>query len=85
MFGCGLPVCAADYRCINELVVDGTNGLLFDSASKLAAQLVELFEGFPHTENPLLKELQESVAGTGAVTWEDSWEKIVLPLFTQQH
>ncbi|CAL8460619.1 g148 [Coccomyxa elongata] len=84
MFGCGLPVCAAEYRCIGELVSHGTNGLLFDSASKLAAQLVGLFEGFPHKESALLRRLQESVASTSALTWEQSWEKIVLPLFVRR-
>ncbi|KAK9909090.1 hypothetical protein WJX75_007012 [Coccomyxa subellipsoidea] len=85
MFGCGLPVCAAEYRCIGELVSDGTNGLLFDSASKLAAQLTELFEGFPQKESPLLRQLQDSVASTSALTWEQSWEKIVLPMFARRH
>lgn len=84
MFGCGLPVCAAEYRCIGELVSHGTNGLLFDSASKLAAQLVALFEGFPNKESALLRRLQESVASTSALTWEQSWEKIVLPIFVRR-
>jgi beta-1,4-mannosyltransferase len=47
MFGCGLPVCARAYSCINELVVERGNGLLFSSPSELADQLLELFQGFP--------------------------------------
>ena len=34
MYGCGLPVCAANYACIGELVKDGRNGLLFNEAGE---------------------------------------------------
>jgi beta-1,4-mannosyltransferase len=47
MFGCGLPVCAASYDCIQELVSDGDNGLLFTGPKQLAAQLAELLAGLP--------------------------------------
>ncbi len=47
MFGCGLPVCAASYDCIRELVADGDNGLLFESPQQLAQQLAELLAGLP--------------------------------------
>ncbi|ESQ35157.1 hypothetical protein EUTSA_v10007520mg [Eutrema salsugineum] len=42
MFGCGLPVCSVSYSCIQELVKDGRNGLLFSSSSELADQLLTL-------------------------------------------
>ena len=45
MFGCGLPVCAASYDCIRELVADGDNGLLFSGPKQLAQQLAELLAG----------------------------------------
>ena len=45
MFGCGIPVCSANYSCVNELVHDQKNGLLFDDSSELASQLkVYLFD-----------------------------------------
>lgn len=47
MFGCGLPVCAASYDCIRELVADGDNGLLFEGPRQLAQQLAELLAGLP--------------------------------------
>jgi len=47
MFGCGLPVCAIDFACLNELVKDGRNGLIFKNASQLAEQFEELLTAFP--------------------------------------
>ena len=38
--GCSLPVCAASYACIGELVQDGRNGLLFSDAQQLAQHLL---------------------------------------------
>jgi hypothetical protein len=40
MFGCQLPVLAVRYACIDELVEDGRNGLLFDDAPGLAAKVL---------------------------------------------
>uniref|UniRef100_A0A453IWZ0 Glycosyl transferase family 1 domain-containing protein n=1 Tax=Aegilops tauschii subsp. strangulata TaxID=200361 RepID=A0A453IWZ0_AEGTS len=47
MFGCGLPVCAASFSCIEELVKVNRNGLLFSTSSELADELMMLFKGFP--------------------------------------
>jgi beta-1,4-mannosyltransferase len=47
MFGCGLPVCAIDFACLDELVKDGRNGLIFQNASQLAEQFEGLFTAFP--------------------------------------
>merc|ERR1719387_3377014 len=43
MFGCGLPVCAVDFKCLSELVVDGKNGRVFHDAEELAEQMYSLF------------------------------------------
>ncbi|RWW22302.1 hypothetical protein GW17_00013501, partial [Ensete ventricosum] len=40
MFGCGLPVCAASYSCIKELIKVEKNGLLFSSPSELADEFM---------------------------------------------
>lgn len=40
MFGCGLPVLARNFACLNELVEDGVNGRVFDNADELADELI---------------------------------------------
>lgn len=47
MFGCGLPVCAVGFACLDELVQHGVNGMVFDNSAQLAEQLQALFRGFP--------------------------------------
>ncbi|KAF6766428.1 mannosyltransferase [Ephemerocybe angulata] len=39
MFGCGLPVCALNFKCLDELVKHGKNGVIFHDAGELAEQL----------------------------------------------
>lgn len=81
MFGCGLPVCAASYACIGELVAHGDNGLLFSGPTQLAAQLADLLGGFPGAESLALARMRHTVTAAAAVTWDASWRSVVLPLF----
>ncbi|KAF9478702.1 beta-1,4-mannosyltransferase [Pholiota conissans] len=60
MFGCGLPVCALDFSCLNELVKNGKNGLIFETDSQLALQLEELFLSFPNA--PYLQSMANNLA-----------------------
>lgn len=62
MFGCGLPVCALNFRCLDELVQQGKNGVIFKDAPELAEQLEDLFTGFPSSSK--LAELSLSLANT---------------------
>jgi len=80
MYGCGLPVCAASYQCIGELVSHGHNGLLFSCAEELSRHLQDVLEGFSAGPNKLLRELQHTVAASNALSWDASWESIVKPL-----
>ena len=54
MFGSGLPVCAVNFPTLPELVKHGHNGLIFESALDLTAQLTQLL--YPES-----KALRESV------------------------
>ena len=80
MYGCGLPVCAAAYQCISELVSHGHNGLLFTCADELLRHLLDVLEGFPERPSELLRGLRHNVAATNALSWDASWESIVKPL-----
>jgi beta-1,4-mannosyltransferase len=47
MLGCGLPVCALDFACLDELVRDRSNGLIFRDAEGLARQWESLLAHHP--------------------------------------
>ncbi|KAI0762365.1 mannosyltransferase [Fomes fomentarius] len=93
MFGCGLPVCALGFACLDELVKDGVNGLVFHNAQQLAAQLESLLRGFP--DAPALSALRGSFDTSApnasgrrnrtAVEWEwgtwaENWNNVMRPL-----
>jgi beta-1,4-mannosyltransferase len=40
MFGCGVPVLAKGFACIDELVKHGENGLVFNDGQELGGQIV---------------------------------------------
>uniref|UniRef100_A0A0D9VQ96 Glycosyltransferase subfamily 4-like N-terminal domain-containing protein n=1 Tax=Leersia perrieri TaxID=77586 RepID=A0A0D9VQ96_9ORYZ len=83
MFGCGLPVCAASFSCIDELVKTNSNGLLFSASSELADELMMLFKGFPEECNDL-KSLKAGALNTGSSSkWSTEWERCALPLVNQ--
>eukprot|EP00249_Psilotum_nudum_P019803 c27425_g1_i1 orf=361-1917(+) len=83
MFGCGLPVCAVSYSCIDELVKNHVNGLLFSSSSELADQFLDLFKGFPE-HCALLNKLKHGVLASGSsAQWSNEWEKHALPLILE--
>ncbi|KAL8161385.1 hypothetical protein V2J09_012874 [Rumex salicifolius] len=83
MFGCGLPVCAASYSCIQELVKVERNGLLFSSSSELADELLMLFKGFPD-ECGSLKSLKNGALETeSTASWANEWEEHAKPLVSE--
>ncbi|XP_039031886.1 UDP-glycosyltransferase TURAN-like isoform X3 [Hibiscus syriacus] len=83
MFGCGLPVCAVSYSCIEELVKVEKNGLLFSSSSELADELLMLFRGFPD-ECDTLKSLENGALETGSsARWATEWEEHAKPLISE--
>ncbi|KAJ4717399.1 UDP-glycosyltransferase TURAN [Melia azedarach] len=83
MFGCGLPVCAVSYSCIEELVKVEKNGILFSSSSELADQLLMLFKGFPD-ECDALKKLRNGTLEMGlSARWATEWEEHAKPLISE--
>eukprot|EP00300_Choanocystis_sp_HF-7_P008554 c15974_g1_i1.p1 GENE.c15974_g1_i1~~c15974_g1_i1.p1 ORF type:complete len:429 (-),score=78.80 c15974_g1_i1:114-1400(-) len=80
MFGCGLPVCAAKFRCVGELVEHNRTGLLFDTAPQLAAHLKTLFVDYK-TSRSKLQQLAKGVAEEQRVGWTANWTSIAAPVF----
>ncbi|KAM0790598.1 hypothetical protein ACM66B_004463 [Microbotryomycetes sp. NB124-2] len=85
MFGCGLPVCALNFACLNELVKHERNGLVFDSSQSLANSFIDLLKSsdsqrldqkqdrgtFPLTEK--LGKLKTGIETTRYGTTEAEW------------
>jgi beta-1,4-mannosyltransferase len=81
MFGCGLPVCAVDFKALPELVTDGTNGRVFRTAEQLAGQLIDLL-ATRHTADGPLATLRRGVAQwIAGGRWTQNWTRNALPLF----
>ena len=79
MFGCGLPVCAAEFNCIAELVVDEQNGLVFESEMQLSEMLQSLLRNFPQEQTKLLT-LRRGVMEFQKTCWEDNWRECAKPV-----
>ncbi|TFK76660.1 mannosyltransferase [Pluteus cervinus] len=96
MFGCKLPVCALDFKCLGELVQNDVNGLVFKNASQLAEQFVNLLEGFPNS-TPRLNTLRTNLINAASSSrgrspqiasesdwywgsWDENWNSTVKPL-----
>ncbi|XP_017657116.1 chitobiosyldiphosphodolichol beta-mannosyltransferase isoform X2 [Nannospalax galili] len=81
MFGCCLPVCAVNFKCLHELVRHGENGLVFKDAEELAVQLQMLFSNFPDPAGKL-NEFRKNLRESEQLRWDESWQCTVLPLVT---
>ncbi|PCH33027.1 glycosyltransferase family 33 protein [Wolfiporia cocos MD-104 SS10] len=66
MFGCGLPVCALGFACLDELVKDGVNGLVFHNAEQLAGQLENLLTNYPLS--PTIETLRTALRHTSPLS-----------------
>tara|TARA_B110001469_G_C9530143_1_gene263556 strand:- start:379 stop:672 length:294 start_codon:yes stop_codon:yes gene_type:complete len=92
MFGCGVPVLAARYGAIGELVVSREapksqhqkrNGALFSSATELAESLCDLLQGWGARDNTELDVLRRGAAQSANTRWAEHWEKYAAPLFRE--
>ncbi|OQV19587.1 UDP-glycosyltransferase TURAN [Hypsibius exemplaris] len=82
MFGCGIPVCAVKYDCIEELVQPNSNGLLFTSPDELCQQFLTLLAGFPNTKSNLLARLKAEVQTFRQTSWHSNWMNVAEPVLT---
>ncbi|XP_058130681.1 chitobiosyldiphosphodolichol beta-mannosyltransferase isoform X1 [Anopheles ziemanni] len=85
MFGSGLPVCAVDFDCIEELVKHEQNGFIFRDHQELADQIVHWFYDFPNnialsnTKQNIQKHLKEFQS----LRWTENWKNVALPIFRE--
>jgi len=82
MFGCELPVAAMSFPALPELVIDGENGLVFNSPEQLAEILLSWFQdfaGFPGTSNH--KAFRRNLAQFRELGWKENWNKVALATF----
>jgi beta-1,4-mannosyltransferase len=77
MFACGLPVLSYRYGCIDELIHQGQNGLLFETSDELCDILEYLLsvEGLQ-----LLSNMREYLKANPMPTWEDEWQRNAKPV-----
>ena len=77
MFGCKLPVCAIDFKCLSELVEHGKTGLVFRNVEELTQQMLELIHDFDHGGKKL-NQMRQNIALSN---WDRSWATHALPVF----
>jgi len=95
MFGCGLPVCALNFKCLHELVEDGKNGFIFNNSDELAQQFESLLAHFPSSQRldalrmSLLKATEKISEGSHTQTqewewcsWDENWSRSLMPLIS---
>ncbi|XP_071976888.1 chitobiosyldiphosphodolichol beta-mannosyltransferase isoform X2 [Engystomops pustulosus] len=84
MFGCCLPVCAVNFKCLHELVKHNENGLIFEDSRELAAQLKMLFMDFT-SDSSKLKQFRRNLQVSKQMRWDESWDQTVLPVLREQY
>lgn len=76
MFGCEVPVCAAKFECIGELVRDGLNGRVFSNKEELTEQLLTLLGTKERDNNGKMKgdlaAFRDNIRGM--TRWRENWE-----------
>ncbi|KAF8588493.1 glycosyltransferase family 33 protein [Ramaria rubella] len=83
MFGCGLPVLALDFKCLNELVLDGKNGLVFRTADELTSHLTGTLTSFPNSLR--LSSLHAFFSNDSEwdwCSWSENWDHVLRPIVT---
>ncbi|KJH44405.1 glycosyltransferase, group 1 family protein [Dictyocaulus viviparus] len=79
MFGVGIPVLVKRFNCISELVQNGKNGNLFDTANDLFQHLYALATGFPKHCAKLLA-MKQFVLDDRLPSWEENWSTVAKPI-----
>ncbi|XP_059622506.1 chitobiosyldiphosphodolichol beta-mannosyltransferase [Phlebotomus argentipes] len=83
MFGCGLPVCAINFKCLDELLQHRKNGFVFDTPQQLFQHLCYWFERFPDNIalTPVKDEMERHLRTFQRLRWQDNWDREALTYF----
>ncbi|XP_048514999.1 uncharacterized protein LOC105689661 [Athalia rosae] len=83
MFGSGLPALAFNYKCLDELLVHKTNGMVFADEKDLAQLLLKWFENFPDNKDQQLedKKFREQLMIYQKQRWHDYWLANAAPIY----
>jgi beta-1,4-mannosyltransferase len=81
MLGCGLPVLAYRYKCIEELVKYGKTGFLFRDEQELCDQIFGLlFEEKGSLRRQEVAAFISETFSSPSMRWQAGWERDALPL-----
>lgn len=66
---------------LNELVVDGRNGFIFNNVKELGEQLANWFYGYPSNVAlvAMKEEFSRNLRKFQARRWKENWNRVVLP------
>lgn len=76
------PCCATfAIFSLNELVVGGRNGFIFNDAEELGEQLTNWFYGYPSNVAlfAMKDEFSKNLRKFQSLRWKDNWTNVVLP------
>jgi beta-1,4-mannosyltransferase len=81
MLGCGLPVLAYRYKCIEELIKSGKTGFLFREGQELCDQIFGLlFEQKGSLRRQEVAAFISESFSSPSMRWQAGWERDALPL-----
>ncbi|XP_063623690.1 chitobiosyldiphosphodolichol beta-mannosyltransferase [Cydia splendana] len=83
MFGAGLPVCAYEFNCIDELVENGVNGYTFKNSDELSKRIIAWFDDFPNNQeqNKVAADMRKELEKFQMSRWESNWDLRVKKFF----
>lgn len=78
MLGCKIPVLTKCFSTVNELILHGINGYLFDTSQELCQLLLKLGHNFPNSKE--LNELKNSTKLEHLADWNSNWNNTAWPI-----
>ncbi|XP_025203427.1 chitobiosyldiphosphodolichol beta-mannosyltransferase [Melanaphis sacchari] len=84
MYGVGLPVCAYDFKCLNELVRHNENGLVFSNEHQLAMHIMAWFKNFPLQICEKQSRFCKEIDNFRTVDWHTNWMNNAYPIFSNE-